>query len=96
MNGEKLSDRQKLERFLAGCDRCSETANNILCDSCLDRLLYDAYLLGCEDECIPEPKTAKEFKNIFTGLGSGIVGTCKSCGGTEGISHLFDCPEAQD
>lgn len=22
--------------------------------------------------------------------------TCDSCGGTEGVSHTYDCPEAQD
>lgn len=27
--------------------------------------LYVAYLLGCEDECLPEPKTKLEFLNTF-------------------------------
>lgn len=27
--------------------------------------LYDAYLLGCEDECIPEPKTLEQFTSAY-------------------------------
>jgi hypothetical protein len=27
--------------------------------------LYEAYLLGCEDECIPEPKTFEQFKSSW-------------------------------
>ena len=27
--------------------------------------LYQAYLLGCEDECIPEPKTLEQFIEIW-------------------------------
>lgn len=26
-----------------------------------DEDLYQAYLLGCEDDCIPEPKTIEQF-----------------------------------
>lgn len=29
--------------------------------------LYEAYLLGCEDECIPEPKSLEEFSRTWNG-----------------------------
>lgn len=29
------------------------------------RDLYEAYLLGCEDECIPEPKTFERFMEVW-------------------------------
>jgi hypothetical protein len=32
-----------------------------------DQDLYDAYLLGCEDDCIPNPKTKEQFIGEFNG-----------------------------
>lgn len=32
----------------------------------IDGDVYQAYLLGCEDECLPEPKTKEEFLKLWS------------------------------
>ncbi len=46
-----------------------KAANAIMSE--VERELYEAYLLGCEDECIPEPKTFERFIESFKGQISG-------------------------
>jgi hypothetical protein len=50
---------------LSRCPNCSVMFPNPA--QFTDKDLYDAYLLGCEDECIPEPKTKERFMEVWNG-----------------------------